>query len=149
MAVLWTYLADTDSKLGTFQDLLGRTNLFLDIVNRRFINKTITADAEKGIKVITDSTGDTLEPSDLSSGEQHELVLFYDLLFNTSPGTLVLIEEPEISLHVAWQQAFLGDIEAVTRLVPVRFVIATHSPQIIHKSWSRTVMLGPVQPEVF
>ena len=69
----------------------------------------------------------------LSSGEQHELVLLYDLLFNVQPGALVLIDEPEISLHVSWQKRFIEDLQRISRLVKFRSVVATHSPQIAGK----------------
>ena len=68
-------------------------------------------------------------------------MLAYDLLFNVEPRTLVLVDEPELSLHVTWQQAFLNDIKRVAELASLRFVIATHSPQIIHKWWVRAVEL--------
>ena len=67
----------------------------------------------------------------LSSGEQHELVLLYELLFKVKPGSLILIDEPELSLHVAWQKQVLRDLREVTKLVPLDLLIATHSPQVI------------------
>jgi predicted ATP-dependent endonuclease of OLD family len=70
-------------------------------------------------------------------------VLAYDLLFNVKPDALVLIDEPEISLHVAWQQQFLNDIARIAEVASLRFIIATHSPQIIHKWWAQAVALGP------
>ena len=81
-------------------------------------------------------------PEDLSSGEQHELILIYDLLFNVPENALVLIDEPEISLHVVWQQRFLTDLSRIAKLSSLRFIVATHSPQIIHKSWDKTVELA-------
>ena len=102
----------------------------------------MSIDPELGF-VFKTSRGLSLSPENLSSGEQHELVLLYDLLFNVEPGTLVLIDEPEISLHVGWQQKFLSDVSDIARLTSLRFVVATHSPQIIHKWWERATALGP------
>jgi len=138
--VLWTYLEDTDEKLATFQDLLGRVRLLRDIVNSRFLYKELTIDREKGFKFIT-NLGQEVGADRLSSGEQHELVLVYDLLFNGT-NRLVLIDEPEISLHVAWQQRFIEDIERISQVANSRFIVATHSPQIIHKWWDQTVRLS-------
>jgi ABC-type lipoprotein export system ATPase subunit len=134
--VLWTYLQDTEEKLSTFQPLLDRVQLLQEIVNARFLYKTLTIDREQGFRFITDE-GAEIGPSSLSSGEQHELVLAYDLLFNVAPGSLVLIDEPEISLHVSWQQQFLDDLIRIAELQSLRFIIATHSPQVIHKWWAR------------
>ncbi|MFF3444011.1 AAA family ATPase [Streptosporangium sp. NPDC002721] len=141
--VLWNYLDDTQKKLATFSPLLDRVELFTEIVNSRFLHKKIVIDRDRGLTFITTQTGTTIVPDQLSSGEQHELVLVYDLLFNTKENSLVLIDEPEISLHVSWQQAFLSDIIRIANLTSLRFIIATHSPQIIHTWWSRAVALAP------
>jgi energy-coupling factor transporter ATP-binding protein EcfA2 len=138
--VLWMYLQDTDERLATFQDLLSRVDLFRDIVNSRFQFKELHFDPRQGFRFVTGS-GLTVSAEDLSSGEQHELVLAYDLLFNVAHGSLVLIDEPEISLHVTWQQEFLNDLVRIARQSRLRFVVATHSPQIIHKWWSRAQAL--------
>ena len=85
-----------------------------------------------------------LPVTSLSSGEQHELVLLYELLFKVNPNSLILIDEPELSLHIAWQQEFLQDLQEITRLASFDVLIATHSPQIIHDRWDLTVQLkGP------
>lgn len=138
--VLWTYLEDSDRKLATFQTLLDRVQLLREIVNSRFLFKDLVIDPEAGFRFVMD-TGADLGASQLSSGEQHELVLLYDLLFNVRPNSLVLVDEPEISLHIAWQQQFLNDIQRIAALADLRFVIATHSPQIIHTWWDRAVSL--------
>jgi predicted ATP-binding protein involved in virulence len=140
--VLWTYLDDTDQKLSTFDPLLDRVDLLRDIVNSRFLYKELKIDRERGFYFVTPGSA-RLDASMLSSGEQHELVLAYDLLFNAPENSIVLIDEPEISLHVSWQQEFLADIKRIANLNSLRFIVATHSPQVVHTWWSRTIALGP------
>jgi len=53
----------------------------------------------------------------------------------------VLIDEPEISLHVAWQKEFLKDLKEIIAIQNMPVVIATHSPQIIDNNWDLTVDL--------
>jgi predicted ATP-binding protein involved in virulence len=142
--VLATYLDDAEEKLATFEHLLSRLTVLRDIVNSRFQYKKLTFDRDRGFVFRTDD-GFELSAEQLSSGEQHELVLIYDLLFNVSPQALVLIDEPELSLHVAWQQRFLSDITQISDLNGLRFIVATHSPQIVHKNWSKMVALGSVE----
>ncbi|NII52148.1 AAA family ATPase [Frigoribacterium endophyticum] len=142
-AVLTTYLEDNALKLGTFDDLLARISLLEELVNARFLRKAIVVDAKDGLTLRSLSSKHTIPASGLSTGEQHELVLMYNLLFRVEPGTLVLIDEPEISLHVTWQKSFLADVSRVAELRGFSFVVATHSPQIIGQWWSRTVELGP------
>jgi ABC-type ATPase involved in cell division len=145
--VLWIYLEDSERKLLTFRDLLDRITLLREIVNSRFLNKTLIVDRDKGFRFET-KLGQQLDPTQLSSGEQNELVLVYNLLFKVSEGSVVLIDEPEISLHIAWQQKFLEDVQRISQISHLRFIIATHSPQIVHKWWSRAVALGPgLDPE--
>lgn len=145
--VLWSYLEDAEEKLATFRPLLSRVTIFRNIINSRFRFKQLVIDRERGF-IFKTSDGTELTPDMLSSGEQHELVLLYDLVFNVPRGTLVLIDEPEISLHVAWQQRFLSDITKIADLNRLRFIIATHSPQVVHKSWSRAVALASENEDV-
>lgn len=140
--VLWTYLEDTEKKLSTFSEILDKVSLLQEIVNTRFLYKRLDIDRRRGLRLVSDE-GTELGLSMLSSGEQHELVLLYDLLFNVQPGALVLIDEPEISLHVSWQKRFIEDLQRIARLVKFRSVVATHSPQIAGKWISRMVSLGP------
>jgi len=67
----------------------------------------------------------------LSSGEQHEIVLTYDLLFKVVPNSLVLIDEPELSLHPSWQKRFLPDLLEIVKIANFDVIIATHSPYIV------------------
>ena len=96
-----------------------------------------------GLSVQHSQSGRPITLDSLSSGEQHEIILMIDLLFNVPPGAVVLIDEPEISLHVAWQIAFIPDVERIAELAGFRFVVATHSPQIINDRWERAIRLGP------
>ena len=114
---------------------MNRLELFTNILNqRRFTHKTIKIDKDKGFIFLT-SKGNPLDLTDLSSGEQHEVVLLYELIFNAKPDTLVLIDEPEISLHVTWQKDFLADLIRIIELQKMQVLIATHSPQIINNRW--------------
>lgn len=138
---LAVYLEDTETKLSVFQVLLKKLDLFTSILNeRRFIFKKIHINKDEGFQFVTkDNT--YLPLTELSSGEQQEVVLLFELLFKVKPGTLVLIDEPEISLHVAWQKEFINDLIKITDLQEINTIIATHSPQIISDRWDLTVDL--------
>ena len=138
---LAVYLKDTEEKLAIFRDLLARLNLFTTILNeRRFTFKKIHVSKDEGFRFLTESN-EILSLTELSSGEQQEVILLFELLFKVDPGTLVLIDEPEISLHVAWQKEFLNDLIRITKLQKINTIIATHSPQIINDRWDLTVDL--------
>ncbi len=132
---LLVYLNDLERKLSVFDDLLEKLELFTSILNeRRFTHKTISIDKEKGFYFKT-SKGKKLKLNQLSSGEQHEVVLLYELIFKTKPGILVLIDEPEISLHITWQKEFLDDLLKIIKIQNFQVLIATHSPSIINDRW--------------
>ena len=124
------YIDDTEKKLSVFDDLAHSAKLMLDTINGKFNNKHLRIDKEKGF-VVTNDAGQDLDLNLLSSGEQHEIVLYYDLLFRIKPNTLVLIDEPELSLHVVWQKRFLPDLLKIAEVAKIDVLIATHSPYII------------------
>ena len=132
---LSVYLKDFEQKLGVFDELLEKLELFTNILNeRRFTFKSINVNRHKGFFFKT-SRGKELELNQLSSGEQHEVVLLYELIFNVKPNILVLIDEPEISLHITWQKEFLNDLLKIIKIQNIQVLIATHSPSIINDRW--------------
>ena len=135
------YVQDTESKLKVLDDLANRVRHLLDSVNGKFLHKEIHLDRDEGL-VVKVKKDQNLPLLSLSSGEQHELVLHYELLFKTRPNTVVLIDEPEISLHVAWQKNFLLDLMAIVKISGFDAVIATHSPYIIGGKDDLMVGLG-------
>lgn len=141
--LLTQYLDDAVQKLAPFETLLHKIELFEAIVNTRLLRKKLRVTAKDGLLVQHDPKGHTIDLNSLSSGEQHEIILMFDLLFNVPEGALVLIDEPEISLHVVWQMAFIPDVQRIAEIAGFRFVVATHSPQIINDSWDRAIALGP------
>lgn len=142
-AALRLHYDDTSQKLQKLEPFADRLLLFLDLVGQKLSGKTMRLDDKTGYSF--DSPNGPLLPSDLSSGEQHEIVMAYRLIFDSTPGQLVLIDEPEVSLHVRWQRQFLDDLERISRLDGIRFVIATHSPQIVGSWADRLVTLGDVE----
>ena len=142
--VLSVYVNDTEAKLAVFEEMAQKVQLLTDAINKRFKYKQMSVSRETGFVFKSVVNNAILPLASLSSGEQHELVLFYELLFKVEPNALVLLDEPEISLHLAWQQQFLGDLVEMVKLSSFDVLIATHSPGIIGKRWDLTVELkGP------
>jgi ABC-type transport system involved in cytochrome c biogenesis ATPase subunit len=142
--VLSVYVDDTEKKLSVFDEMARKVQLLTDAINKRFTYKRMSTSKEKGFIFQSGVDAAPIPLTSLSSGEQHELVLFYELLFKTAPDTLVLIDEPEISLHLVWQRQFLGDLVEIVKLSNFDVLVATHAPAIIGKRWDLTVELkGP------
>ena len=67
-----------------------------------------------------------------SSGEQCLVVLMLGIAGHIRDGSLVLIDEPEISLHPRWQEKFMPLLmSSFSKYKNCQFVVATHSPQIV------------------
>ena len=133
--ILSIYVKDTRQKLSIFDDTYAKIRLFKQILDEHFSFKTISIDPDGGLRAIDNSTGETIPLSELSSGEQHELVLVYELLFKVEEGSVILIDEPELSLHVSWQKRFISNLQKIQNLKKMKIIIATHSPQIINDKW--------------
>jgi predicted ATP-binding protein involved in virulence len=139
--VLTLYVQDTHEKLSAYDGIYNKISLFSKILNNKRLSfKKIKIDADRGFHFETDESR-PLKLTQLSSGEQHQVVLLYELIFKTEKNVLVLIDEPEISLHVAWQKEFLNDLKSIIKIQNMPVVIATHSPQIIDGNWDLTVDL--------
>lgn len=135
------YFDDFSEKYRIFEPLITKLELFTNIINNRLTFKEIIITSD-GFEVVDIDNRNQIELNQLSSGEKQEIVLFYDLIFNTTTDLLLLIDEPEISLHIAWQKKFLDDLIKVSKDVSLKAIIATHSPQIISNHWDIQIDLG-------
>lgn len=80
----------------------------------------------------------SVEISSLSSGEKQVVALIGLLIFTTSSvrPEVMIIDEPELSLHLTWQEIF---VDAILKSQPnFQFILATHSPTIISRRERRT-----------
>lgn len=143
-SVLSLYLEDSNKKLEIFDEVSSKINLLMNIINKRFKHKKLHIDREKGFvfkSKVNIEDNNIIPNNKLSSGEQNELVLFYKLLFNAPKEHLILIDEPEISLHISWQNNFINDLKDIAKINNLKFLIATHSPDIIADNWDLKVEL--------
>jgi len=77
----------------------------------------------------------------LSSGQQQVLALI-TAVRSADEGSLILVDEPEISLHVDWQERLVEQLHAP--LVGSRLFITTHSPDIVvrHRHLCTTLLVN-------
>lgn len=144
--VLTIYATDTKQKLDSLSTLLHRIGAFKSLIEQRFNPKTVEVSKADGFR-IKNRIGQYVPLDRLSSGEQHQLVLYFELLFELKPNALILIDEPELSLHVAWQKKFIGDLQTIIGLNKFDVVLATHSPQLIGRWENLVVDLGDVDDD--
>ena len=137
------YFDDFDEKYKIYKCFIDQLELFTGIINDKLNFKEIAISIEEGIYIKDkDIKGKQISLSQLSSGEKQEIILFYKLIFETPENTLLLIDEPEISLHIAWQKKFMDDLYEIIKFKKLNVIVATHSPQIINNRWENQIDLG-------
>jgi predicted ATP-dependent endonuclease of OLD family len=105
---------------------------FLEIVDELFLetNKKVNRDKNELEFLLGDKE---INAYQLSSGEKQFLVILLTVLVQDNNPAILLMDEPEISLHMKWQRNL---ITYIRELNPnVQLIIATHSPDIIMDGW--------------
>lgn len=105
---------------------------FQDMVDKLF--------AETGKKIVRTENeirfsqiGEILTPYQLSSGEKQMLVILLTVLVEDCQPYVLFMDEPEVSLHIDWQQQL---ISLITDLNPnIQIILTTHSPAVIMNGW--------------
>ena len=91
----------------------------------------------KSNEILFEQDGDTLYPYQLSSGEKQLLVILLTVLVQDNRRGVLFMDEPEVSLHVEWQQRLIGLIRELNPNVQI--VLTTHSPAMIMDGWEDAV----------
>ncbi|MCF0203532.1 MAG: AAA family ATPase [Bacteroidaceae bacterium] len=118
------------------QKLSDQKAKFQDMIDRLF--------SETGKKLIRteneirfEHLGERLLPTKLSSGEKQMLCILLTVLVEDLQPYVLLMDEPEVSLHTDWQEQL---IENILQLNPnAQIILTTHSPAVIMKGWMDSV----------
>jgi predicted ATPase len=116
-------LADLESKI---QATESRTNSFLHTIERLFSGQKKLRNTENELHIEL-SNGDKLPLSNLSSGEK-QLIRILLSVMTAGPNT-ILIDEPELSMHIDWQREFVSTIQSLNE--DCQLIIASHSPEVL------------------
>lgn len=104
---------------------------FVNICNSYCDNKYFYYSREKRkIQIFLLEQDKEIEYSRLSSGEKQIVSLFSHLYLSNNKKFFVIIDEPELSLSVTWQERFLKDILDANN---VGLIAVTHSPFIFNE----------------
>lgn len=88
-------------------------------------------------EILFEQDGDILTPYQLSSGEKQMLVILLTVLVQDNQSCTLFMDEPEISLHVEWQQRLISLIRSLNPNVQI--ILTTHSPALIMNGWMDAV----------
>ena len=109
---------------------------FQDLIDELFAPtaKTIVRDSNE---IFFEQYGERIPPYMLSSGEKQLLVILLTALVQENRHGVMFMDEPEISLHIEWQQRLISLIRALNPNTQI--ILCTHSPAIIMDGWMDAV----------
>ena len=109
---------------------------FFDMIDRLFnaTGKRINRNSDELSFILKERCDEIIiKPYQLSSGEKQLLLILTTVLCQDSRPTIMLMDEPEISLHFEWQKILL---ESILELNPnIQIIVATHSPAMVMNGW--------------
>ncbi|MDR1757128.1 MAG: ATP-binding protein [Culturomica sp.] len=111
-----------------------RIRMFYNTVNHLFAKteKTIEIDPYSNHLVFVDN-GEQIPLYKLSSGEKQLLIILLKVFLMEEQPYILLMDEPEISLHIEWQYRLF---EEIRRLNPYcQIITSTHSPSLFGDGW--------------
>ena len=111
------------------ENIFSKMNLFKEIIDSflKDTNKEIILDDEK-VPLLIKLNDKELEYKDLSSGEKQLLIILLSVLL-ANKNSIIIMDEPELSLHVNWQ---LKLVESILKLnSDIQYIIVTHNPILV------------------
>lgn len=111
-------------------DIYKSLHLFEDIINSMFKDTKKSINLHNKQMPLTIKTQNSeITVSELSSGEKQILVIFLNILLRGDKVYILIMDEPEISLHVQWQTSFIDNIKRLNNNIQI--ILATHNPLIM------------------
>jgi predicted ATP-binding protein involved in virulence len=132
-----------------------RTQQAVDSFNAKFLDAQLLTQLSGLSKeqfnrpVFTNVAGQQVTIEQLSDGEKQLYARVIALMLLEPRNSIILIDEPEIALHPAWQQKIMQIYGQIGK--NNQFIVATHSPQILSSvPYQNRILLikqnGKIQP---
>lgn len=106
--------------------------MFQDTIDDLFSETLKTIDRSSN-ELLFNQYGEKLSPYRLSSGEKQMLIILLTVLLEDNEHYVLLMDEPEASLHVEWQQKLVGILRKMNPNAQI--ILTTHSPAMIMNGW--------------
>jgi len=116
-----------------YNKIYARKILFEILVNEAFkeTGKVLDNNSDKLRFIIDEKTA--IDADKLSSGEKQLLIILLTVLLEDGQEYVLMMDEPEISMHISWQYKL---IDMILQLNPnVQIILTTHSPMIFSDGW--------------
>jgi predicted ATPase len=119
-------------------EIFSQRDKFVEILNSLFRRKTVEI-GESNDFAFKSEKGNIISPFMLSSGEKQLYILLGESLLQRNRPCIYIADEPELSLHVTWQEKLVDSIRSLNETSQV--VIATHSPDIVGARSDRVIQM--------
>jgi energy-coupling factor transporter ATP-binding protein EcfA2 len=129
LVVMGAYIEALESRCLERSLVADRLLAFESLISTFFVNKRVVINPRKGFDIFS-SDSVALREDQLSSGEYHLLYLMVTALVTQRRGTIIAIDEPEMSMHLSWQRKLIRALLELASKAEPQFLLATHSPDI-------------------
>jgi predicted ATPase len=119
-------VSDIDLVEQQIEEVMASRNKLEQLIREMFSGNKTVIFKDASIEVKTDDQRN-IGLTSLSSGEKHALWIFIETLL--AEDNTLLIDEPELSLHVDWQTRLISGMQQLNR--DAQLILATHSPEIM------------------
>ena len=131
LAIAGQYIEMLESQVEQRQLIADRLFTFERLINDCYVGKRVAVDPRVGLRIVASNDLDQrLDETDLSSGEQHLLYLLVSAVIARRRGTVIAIDEPEMSMHIEWQRKLVQALLECAANAEPQFIFATHSPDL-------------------
>jgi len=110
------------------EEIFKPRDTFLKIVNSMMQRKEFSINSQNELQITTQS-GKNLPIHRLSSGEKQLLIVLGEALLQEKQPWVYIADEPELSLHVRWQESLVENLRSINPNSQIIF--ATHSPDVV------------------
>lgn len=135
-----TILEDCEEATAIAEPMLEKISYFVEESNALLSYKFLEI-RDKGVLTVISDRGNIVPVGSLSTGEQQLLLLISAITMEAPALGLLLVDEPELSIHPAWQERLMELIAFRSDHFGLKFLITTHSPTIAGKIWEQTLEL--------
>jgi len=121
-------------KTEQINDINFYKNRFIEQINALFSDSHKRIDFDKNNAIIfRNHHNQSVSVYELSAGEKQMLIILLNVLIQDNQPSIILIDEPEISLHLAWQLDLIDMVQSLND--NCQLIIVTHAAGVFNKGW--------------
>jgi predicted ATPase len=131
------YRLRATSPTNNSKEISNRITMLFALVDELFTHTGKKIEIDSSNKIVFNTDNGIIQLEQLSSGEKQLLIILFKVFLMDNQPFILLMDEPEISLHISWQQDLIATLRKLNS--NCQLIIATHSPSIFGKGWGDKV----------